>query len=131
MGMELQSTGPSPPKKSILKPSRLGGSISPFTSIGNKSIPADLPFNWRKEGKELRFELLKGDVHNVFSITHSIPLDNYMEIIHRVSAVLHLSAQLNYISRPNHSSYLYNILFELKLCRFKSNSIVPIIIKQI
>jgi len=110
--VELQSTSrPSPPKKSILKPSRLGGSISPFTSIRNKSIPTDLPLNWRKEGKELRFELLKGDVHNVFSITHSIPLDNYMEIIHRVSAVLHLGS---FGLCFTHASYVCNILFELK-----------------
>jgi hypothetical protein len=77
--------GPPPPTKSILKPSRLGGSISPLTTIiRTRSIPTNLPSNWREEGKDLRFELLKGDIHNVFSITHSIPLDNYLEIIHRV-----------------------------------------------
>lgn len=86
MSIKMQmTTRPSPATKSILKPSRLGGTVSPFTSIiRNRSIPNDLPSDWREEGENLRFGLLKGDIHNEFSITHSIPMENYLEIIHRV-----------------------------------------------
>lgn len=90
--------GPPPPTKSILKPSRLGGSISPLnTIIRTRSMPTNLPSNWREEGKDLRFEMLKGDIHNVFSITHSIPLENYLEIIHRVR-VYFLLWNMNFIT---------------------------------
>lgn len=72
--------------KSILKPTKIGCTSSlSHHFIRGRDLPDDLPSGWRDYGQRLRFELLKGDVHNVFTVTNSIPLENYLEIIHRVS----------------------------------------------